>query len=162
MDFSVSKEAYVFLWSVATGAVLFLLYDLLRIVRRKSGAMGLYVHVQDGVFWLASFAIMFFVIFHINSGILRFYELFGAGLGAVLYGLTLSKLVTALLDKILEVFSKIFKFFLKILLTPLFFVYNILYRYVCLLFKPLMRLGKWGIRRICNGIKRTGRLIKKK
>ncbi len=162
MDFSVSKEAFVFLCSAAGGALIFLVYDLFRAVRLFAGGGGLFVQVQDGAFWLIALGIMFYVIFTVNSGTVRFYEILGAALGAALYGFLLSGLILKLLHTLLRLFSEIFKVFLKILLTPLVFVYNILYRYICLLFRPFTRFCRLLFRKTAEGVKRTGRMIKKK
>ncbi len=161
-DFSVSKEAFVFVCSALSGAVIFFVYDLFRLLRKKSGAGLFLVHIQDGMFWLIAFAIMFFAVLFINNGILRMYEIFGAFLGALIYGFALSGWVRKVLEKAIDVFSGIFRFFLKILLTPLYFAYNILYRYICLLLRPFMRFGRAGAIRLAEGLKRSGRMIKKK
>ena len=161
-DFSVSKEAFVFLCSVLSGAAIFFIYDLFRLVRKKSGSCTFFVHIQDGVFWLIALFVMFFVVLFVNNGILRLYELLGALLGATLYGFALSEHILKLLEKTVDLFSLIFRFFLKILLTPLYFMYNILYRYICLLLRPFMRFGRFASVRFAEGFKRTGRMIKKK
>ena len=155
MGISVSHEAFVFLCSALAGALIFLIYDLFRIIRRRSESGALLIHIQDGTFWLAALAIMFFVIFQVNNGILRFYQLAGAGLGALLYGLTLSPWVLKLFLLAVDFFSKIFKFFLKILLTPLFFAYNILYKVTYFVFRPLKRFVLYMSRRICNSVKQN-------
>lgn len=162
MEFSVSKEAFVFLCSAAGGALIFLVYDLFRTIRRASGCSKLFVQVQDGAFWLIALGIMFYVIFTVNNGTVRFYEILGAALGAVLYGFLLSGLVLKILYTLLRLFSEIFKVFLKILLTPLVFLYNILYRYTCLLFRPFARFCRLIFRKTAEGVKRAGRMIKKK
>lgn len=161
-DFSISKEALVFLSSSAGGALIFFVYDLFRVLRKKVDTAGFLVHIQDGLFWLIAFAIMFFVVFHVNNGTVRFYELLGAGLGATIYGFALSSSVLKILNWLLVIFSKIFRIFLKILLTPLYFAYNILYRYICLILRPIMRFGRFATMRFSESVKRTGRMIKKK
>lgn len=161
-EFSVSKEAFVFLCSTAGGAAIFFVYDLFRLLRKKSGYLALFTHIQDVVFWLVAFSIMFFVVFFVNNGTVRFYEILGAALGALLYGFALSGWVLKLLDGLIDVLSKIFRIFLKILLTPLYFAYNILYRCICLLLRPIMRFGRFALVRLTENVKRTGRMIKKK
>ncbi len=155
MDFSVSKEAFVFLSAVLCGALLHVLYDLFFIIRKKSAGEPIMIHVQDGLFWILALFIMFFGLLTINGGIVRFYELLGAFLGVVIYRLTLSEYVLKLFYKILEVFAKIFNVFLKILLTPLRFLYNIVYRYTCIIFLPIKKLIRRLFRRLTEGVKRT-------
>ena len=155
MDFSVSKEAFVFLSAVLCGGLLHMLYDLFLIIRKKSTAESVMIHVQDGLFWILALFIMFFGLLTINGGIVRFYELLGVVLGVILYRLTLSKYVLKLFCKILAIFSKIFNIFLKILLTPLCFLYNIIYRYICILFLPIKKLIRRLFRRLTETTKRT-------
>lgn len=162
MDFSISKEAFVFLCSLAGGSLIFLVYDLFRVIRHNARGGVFFLHVQDAIFWLIAFTIMFFVIFTVNNGTVRFYEILGAVLGAVLYGVFLSDWVLRLINYLISIFSKIFKVFLKILLTPLFFAYNILYRYMYLIFRPFWRFWRFVLRRLTETVKRTGRMIKKK
>lgn len=162
MDFSISKEVCVFLWAALTGAVLVFIYDLFRLLRKKGESSNLLVQIQDGVFWAIALFVMFAVVFSVNNGRVRFYEILGAVLGAVLYHLTLSPLVFKGISFLTEIFLKIFVFFLKILLTPLVFMYNIMYRCVNfvlrLIIRPVVRLGKgfW------LHLKRAVRLVKKK
>lgn len=162
MAASISKEAFIFLCSAAGGGVIFFIYDLFRVVRKNTGGGTLFLHIQDGVFWLIAFGVMFFIIFSVNNGGVRFYEILGAVLGAALYGSLFSALVQKGIDKILVFFAAVFKVFLKILLTPLYFAYNILYRYICLVFRPFVRYGRFVFRRLTESVKQTSKMIKKK
>lgn len=155
MDFSISKEAFVFLSAVLCGGLLHVLYDLFFIIRKKSAEEKIVIHVQDGLFWILAFFIIFFSLLTINGGIVRFYELLGVVLGVVLYHLTLSRFILKLVCKILAISSKIFNFFLKILLTPLRFLYNIIYRYICIIFLPMKKLIRRLYRRLTEAIRRT-------
>ncbi|MBE7049125.1 MAG: hypothetical protein E7393_07210 [Ruminococcaceae bacterium] len=161
MNFSVTREAVVFVFSVLCGGVLYFLYDLLRVIRRASHGGTLITQIQDGIFWILALAVMFYVFLFINRGTVRLYELVGTGLGAVIYGTTISSLVIQLLCRILEFFLKFFNFFLKILLTPLFFTYNILYRWIRFVFRPIKRVGKRIIKRLCEATGRTIRFSQK-
>lgn len=162
MDFSISKEAFIFLCSALAGAGIYFLYDLFRLMRQKGNGQGLLVHIEDAVFWLLACLIMFFSVFFANNGGVRLYELLGAGLGALIYSLTLSKWISLLICRILDFFSFFFKKFLKILLTPLLIMYNIMYRCT----KPVLRLLRRGcrviFRRFSEGAARCSRLVRKK
>lgn len=162
MEFSVTHEAFVFVCSALCGSALFFVYDLFRLIKRKSGASRLMQNLQDAVFWLTALAISFFTVLYANNGAIRFYELVGALLGAILYGFTLSPWILKLLDKILDIFSKIFKFFLKILLTPLLFMYNIMYRWISCMYTPLRRLARRMVRQLRESLRRTVRFAGKK
>ncbi|MBE7036121.1 MAG: hypothetical protein E7403_02370 [Ruminococcaceae bacterium] len=161
MEFSISKEAIIFLSSCATGGLIFFVYDLFRLIRRAEGSVYFMVHIQDGLFWAITFCIIFFSVLYVNNGILRMYEFLGAVLGAVLYKLMLSKLILAILQRILTIFSIFFKKFLKILLTPLRFAYNIIFGSLYFLCMPLIRLARKGVRKVLKSGKQTLRFVKK-
>ncbi len=162
MEVSISKEAFVFLCSSLTGGLIVFVYDLFQVIRRMSTVDFFMTHIEDGLFWIITFCIVFFSVLYINNGILRMYELLGAVLGGVLYKMTLSGLITVILQRFLTFFSKFFQLFLKILLTPIRFVYNIIYGCLYLLFKPLTLWLQKGYRRFLESVKRTRRFVKKK
>lgn len=162
MEVSISKEAFVFLSSCLTGGIVVFVYDLFRMIRRASAGAFVMIHIQDGLFWLIAFGIIFFSVLHINNGTLRMYELVGVLLGGFLYKLMLSKLITDILYWLLTFFSKFFKIFLKILLTPIRFAYNIIYGCLYVLLKPLKQLIRRGFQQVCEGSRRTLRFAKKK
>jgi len=155
MRMSVSLEARIFLLSVLCGGVLVLCYDLFRVVRTKAKTKGAMLHVQDGLFWVLALFILFYFVLFVNNGRVRFYELAGMILGAVIYALTLSRPIYLGICKILESIMKIFSFFLKIILTPLRFMYNIIFGYICFAYMPVKRVlrrlkegGLAGVRRL--------------
>ncbi len=162
MEISVARETFVFFSCALAGALLFFVYDLFRLIRRHESYNLVMIHVQDGLFWSLGLLILFFALFYINNGILRFYEFVGIILGVILYECTLSPWVLRVSDWILTFFSKVFKKFFKILLTPLIFTYNIMYRCLCFVLFPLKKLGKRGINRMLTATKRAGKLLHKK
>ncbi len=161
MRVSISREAFVFLCSAMSGAGLFLLYDLFRILRKTVGVGRLFTGIQDCLFWILSFIFMFCVIFYVNNGVVRFYEILGAILGAICYGFTLSAPILRILDAIIGIFSKFFKIFFKILLTPLTFAYNIINRYIYVALRPIRKLLRHWRRQILKHLKQTHRFIRK-
>ncbi len=162
MEFSINREVAVFLSFVLCGGILYLCYDLFFVIRKQTKAEGMMVHLQDGLFWVVSLFVLFFFVFTNSRGTVRFYELLGAVLGAVLYGLTLSKWVTRFLNKFLEILSLFFKKILKFLLTPLVFMYNIIYRCIYFVFLPVRQVTKRVCRLGYSGGKRALRFCQKK
>ncbi len=140
MEFSLAQEAYVFLATVLCGACIGIVYDLMRVIRSFSKPSVSLTDVHDIIFWSLASVIMFFTIHHINAGKMRWYEFLGAFLGAILYFLAFSKIFRYLLCRTVEIFSRIFAFFCKILLTPLLFAYNIIYKGIVFVFAPIFKL----------------------
>lgn len=84
-------EARFMLQALFLGMVLFLLYDVLRIIRRvfKHGkwAMG----IEDLIYWMANTYLIFKLLFKYNYGIIRWFVILGVGLGMLICKLALGE-----------------------------------------------------------------------
>lgn len=143
MEVSVSNQLYVFGVMILCGACAGMIFDVFRASRKTFGAGMLTTSVGDILFWLIISVGLFFVIFTVNSGEIRWFEAIGIVLGSIIYFLTLSRLFTKLLGCILGMILKIFLSILKIILTPFVFLYKMIKR-------PLLWAGR-----------KTGRLLKR-
>ncbi|MBR5156721.1 MAG: spore cortex biosynthesis protein YabQ [Clostridia bacterium] len=166
MEFSIAQEAYVFLASALCGVFISVIYDVLRVIRLYAKTSYAVTNIEDIIFWFIALIIMFFTVFYTNYGYVRWYEFLGVFLGALLYFLTISKTVCMVLKKFIEIFFKIFVFFCKILLTPLVFTYNIIYKSILFIFVPVFKFFQKIIRRfvlkIKSGCKKTKTVLIKK
>jgi len=113
MILSMGGQAVTFLAMAAAGAVLGLLFDMFRILRRVFlGHRVVATNIEDAIFWVAATLLIFAFLFDWNFGALRGYIFMGFILGAVLYFLMFSRFITrfvmALLRKIKRVFIIIF------------------------------------------------------
>ena len=92
---------------MATGALLFFVYDLLRIMRRLIPHGTLWVAVEDVLFWLGSAVVIFVMLYQQADGSLRGFSIGGVVIGMLLYAFLLSPLIVKgsvfLLEKILYV-----------------------------------------------------------
>jgi len=160
MGFSVSHELFVLLYSSLAGVLISLIFDIFRIIRKKVSTGMFLSAAQDILFWIVATMIMFFVIYFVNKGLLRLYQFMGAFLGGLLYFLLFSKWLSLLLCRFIDVFCKIFEFFLKILLTPL----KITYKLICVLLSfavlPIVRLLKKIIKRLTYTLRKNFRTFK--
>lgn len=102
--------------AVLTGAALGVLYDLLRVLRRR----GRHTALFDGVFCLALLCTLLLFAFYPGRGELRIFMLIGIGAGAALYFLMVSPLTVRLFDGILRLllwpwrqFLRFFRFVLQ-------------------------------------------------
>ena len=137
--FSVTAEAQIFLWSVLCGMIIMVIYDIFSATGRCSVSV-LVCSICDGVFTVVSAAVMIFVIFSVANGYVRTYEFIGAFLGGALYKITLGRFMSSFILKIINiillVFSKIFKF----LLTPVRFMYKIIYSTIGVMCKSVQKV----------------------
>lgn len=114
-----TRECIAFLGMCSVGATAGVLYDIFRALRKtlksKRTAVG------DVCYWLCATVGVWYAFLFFSDGRLRGFEIFGLILGAFLYHMLLSGVI-------LKVFSNLFKFFFKILLTPTEFLYKIICR----------------------------------
>lgn len=135
----VSGELTFFVWSFFSGVLIAVCYDLIKTIYSDKHFCVTVCNICDAIFVLYASAIMIFVLFSVSGGYVRFYEFFGAFVGALLYKITLSPLLSSLFSKIFDGIFAVFKFFLKILLTPLRFMYKIMYNTISVMFGSMCR-----------------------
>lgn len=99
MYISIADQTVIFLQAILFGAAVGIYYDLLRAVRRRLN--GLLTALLDGIFWLAVIVAFALFVLLIADGEGRSYVLVGLTGGLLLYFLTLSPPVLALLDIVL-------------------------------------------------------------
>ncbi len=166
MEFSIAQEVYVLLASFGSGILIGVLYDLLRTIRSYAKPSSSITAIQDTVFWCLATVFMFFTIFHTNNGVVRWYEFFGVFCGVIFYFFLLSRFAFFCLRKMSEFLLKIFLFFCKILLTPLRFTYNIIYKGLLFVFMPVYQFLRLIFRRVLFRLraetKRTKQALLKK
>ena len=140
MEFSVTHEAYVFLCSAASGVLIGMVHDIFCVIRKKCEKTEVFTDITDIVFWICAAVIMFAVIFFVNNGRIRWYEFFGVILGSLLYSFTLSRTFILAFEFVFNIFLKFFKLFFKLLLTPLIFLYNIVFKGIMFIFRPIYKV----------------------
>lgn len=103
----VVEQVYIFLWTVLVGAIMGVVFDFFRALRRSGNTKNIIVYIQDIVFWLIVAVIIITSSFILNNGDLRGYMLIGYILGALLYMLIISNYVKAIFELIMDGISKI-------------------------------------------------------
>lgn len=144
MSISVSSQVHIFLYSILGGIVIGFIYDIFRIKRQTVKTKSFIVHIEDFFYWILIAIIMFAVVYYSNEGELRGYIFFGAIIGAVLYMLTLSRIVIKSSILILNAAAKVFRLLFKIILYPFRVIFRLLYYPA----RVLKRQGRKGMRSI--------------
>lgn len=117
MSGTIAKEAGFWLYAVALGIQLLLLYDLIRIFRRilphRTAAIGF----EDFCYWMAAGVMIFHMLYKFNYGVIRWFAVFGMLAGMLLYHLTVSRLIvkygTKWLQALLRLIARPFGFLQK-------------------------------------------------
>ncbi|MCL2576243.1 MAG: spore cortex biosynthesis protein YabQ [Defluviitaleaceae bacterium] len=91
MEFWLSSQAVIFLILTVAGFLLGFLYDVLRIARNVLRFGAVWVALQDVLFWLKAVALLFVVLMYTNYGQIRGFVFLAAGLGVLLYFLSISR-----------------------------------------------------------------------
>lgn len=121
MMLNMQAQTVAFLQSIWLGAGFAVVYDLFRLIRRRTHAGLILTAVLDSLFWLFTLSAFFLFVVLTVRGDGRIYYVAGTVLGAALYFLTISPAVLSLLILLLAVFDKAFALILAVLRVPLAF-----------------------------------------
>lgn len=91
----------LFLQSVLLGAAMFLLYDMIRMLRRIFLHGIIWISIEDFFYWLVVGVYFFLRLCQVNDGIIRAYILLGMALGAWIYYMLFSRYFVRWLTKII-------------------------------------------------------------
>ena len=92
MSQNIINEVTFFLHSFMMGIVITFMYDGFLILRRLIKHSDILVSLEDMVFWIACAIGVFYMLYEENNGILRWFAVFGAALGMIVYKKSLSAL----------------------------------------------------------------------
>ena len=153
MQATISSQVYIFLYSVAGGALIAFMYDVFRI-KRKAIKTGVFIiQLEDLIFWLLVAFVVFGVLYYSNEGEIRGFIFIGTVLGAVLYMLVLSRVIMSISMFALKIIYRIVKAIWKVISYPFMLLFKILKLPVVFMAK----LIKGGIKKIRqkNRIRKT-------
>lgn len=99
----IQNQVYVFLWSILTGGILALIFDIFRAVRKSGNGNLVMVCFQDVLYLIIAAFIVIMSSFSTNDGDLRGYMFLGYLLGVIFYLLLFSGIVLKVLTGIFTV-----------------------------------------------------------
>ncbi|MCD2492222.1 spore cortex biosynthesis protein YabQ [Lacrimispora sp. NSJ-141] len=107
----IREEADFLLVSLLWGAGLTAAYDCFRIARTAVRHASWAVAIEDFIYWVFAGFALFYLLFTMNDGNVRWYALAGAASGMWLYHITLSPILV-------KIFGTIFQYIMKGLAFP--------------------------------------------
>lgn len=107
-DVVITDQAYAFVMSLAFGAILCLLYDILRTLHRYVCRSRVWIFLLDVFFWVAATLATLFILIIFCKGYLRAYVFAGEIIGFVIFRLSLSSAVVFLLGILCRAVGRIF------------------------------------------------------
>lgn len=91
MSGEIVREWYFWLVSVAAGAFMAFVYDVVRLFRRLVRHGRFAVDLEDILYWTACFGLSFTLLYYGNNGVIRFAAVLGAAVGMALYAVTVGR-----------------------------------------------------------------------
>lgn len=122
----VINQANLFLIFVINGAIIGLVFDIFRILRKSFKTSDIITIIQDILFWIITGLIILYSIFVFNNGEIRFFMFIGIFLGVGLYMLLLSRYIIKASVAIITFIKRIIAFIFKIIIFPIQNIYKII------------------------------------
>ena len=124
MSQNIMNEITFFAHSFLLGIVITIAYDGFVVLRRVISHNLVMISLEDMIFWIACAIGVFYMLVEENNGILRWFAVFGATLGMLVYKESVSD------------------FFVKTASTLIRFVFRMVSRAAGFLFRPVRFFGK--------------------
>ena len=105
------NQLYTLFVFILSGAVIGILFDLFRILRKSFKTPDIITYIEDILFWILTGLFLLYIIFKYSFGQLRIYMFVSLIIGIVIYFLTISKYFIKLNVKIVK--------FLNIIMTKI-------------------------------------------
>ncbi len=122
MNQAITVELQFFLISILWGAILLLVYDGLRILRRVIKHDRFFIAVEDLIFWVLASLFIFAMMYKENNGIIRGFSVMGMAIGMVIYHYIISEIFVTMITKLIHM-----------LLRPFSIAYNSVKKFVLFL-----------------------------
>ena len=110
MENVILTQLYSFLIYLVSGIIIGLFFDIFRILRKSFHTPDFITYIEDILFWLFTGVFLIFVLFKFSNGQIRIYNVVGLLVGVIIYIISISK------------------FFIKINVTIITFIKNIIYK----------------------------------
>lgn len=102
MSQGILEELQFFGSALLRGALLLVVYDLLRIFRRVAPHGKVWIALEDLFYWILTAFLVFALLYRENDGAVRGYALLAVGLGMLLYHQLISSWAVFWLSRILN------------------------------------------------------------
>ena len=113
-----NNDLYAFLYSVLSGVLIGIAYDVFKVKRKYIYTKNIYVNIKDLIFWAVTLIIMFWDVYYGNDGELRGYIWLGSFLGLGIYVCLLRMWVEKVLNCIFGSIIKIYNMVIKCFIYP--------------------------------------------
>jgi spore cortex biosynthesis protein YabQ len=153
MSQDIINEVYFLLSSILMGIIITFVYDFFLIWRRLLRHSPFFVSLEDFIFWVACAIAVFYMLYEENDGILRWFAVFGAAMGMLIYkkiiGNHFVKIISTCIEKEIYLIRKVLGFLFK----PIIWLLKKLKKFCTDLLKKQRRLAKYTKKKLTVCIK---------
>lgn len=122
MSIQIVEESRFFLYSMAVGVLVSVIYDVIRIFRRVIPHKKAAVAFEDFLFWVITLFLMFFLLYDMNYGVLRWFSIAGVTIGMGIYKKILGEHLVAFMSTILKRLLDVVTRLILAVLKPFFWI----------------------------------------
>lgn len=122
MSQNIVNEVTFLLHSFFMGVIITFVYDGFSILRRLIRHNLFLISVEDLIFWIACAIGVFYMLYEENNGILRWFAVFGASMGMLIYKMSISAMIVNVISCIIERMVRIVFHIFRFLLGPFRFL----------------------------------------
>ncbi|MGL4738010.1 MAG: spore cortex biosynthesis protein YabQ [Cellulosilyticaceae bacterium] len=119
MNIIVNTQLELFLYAIAMGILLGMIYDLTRIFRKAIRHPNFLVQIEDGLYWILCAFIAFGILYLHNYGQLRIFVFLGMILGAIFYFATFSIVFMKIAVWIIDTLKRCVTWLVKMISIPI-------------------------------------------
>lgn len=142
---TISQQAVFLGISILLGALLFFLYDILRIFRRIVPHGNIWIGVEDFIYWMVCTAAVFVMLYQENDGMVRGFAIGGIVLGMAVYYALLSRFVIRINVLVLKTILGFLGKILGFLFRPLWKIWKKIWAFFRKQLKKILRAVKMGL-----------------
>lgn len=122
MSQNIINEVTFLLHSFLLGIAITFAYDGFLVLRRLVSHSLFLISLEDMIFWIACAIGVFYMLYEENNGILRWFAVFGAAIGMLVYKKSVSPLVINILTTVIRRIFRLIFGILRFVLRPVCFL----------------------------------------
>ena len=126
MIISIEHQVKLLVFSIASGIMTGLLFDIYRIIRGFENPNRIITYIQDILFWIMSSILVFIFLLYFNYAYVGFYVYLFIAIGILLYLKLISSMFLIIIHRFLILLGKLLRIISNSLLFPIeFLIYKI-------------------------------------
>lgn len=165
MNNTIILQLYYFLIYMLSGAMIGILFDFFRILRKSFNTPDFITYIEDILFCILTGIILLFVLFNFSNGQIRIYNIFAILLGSAFYMILISKYFIKINVKIIVTIKNIVIKIINILLIPLKILFTLFRKLITPFTFLVINIRKMTInstRKINNKVKNNKKILIKR